>query len=119
VNRLDLCPDRRFAFVRKNRPLLLELANHIDSNLLLCIRLLEEEALILGLDLDTNGRLKNIGLLVVKEETRIRLFKGTNRLLKDCKIGVIGEHLLELRGKGVELVKKGLEEDAAGCHCVY
>ena len=119
MNRLDLRPDRRFAFLRKNRPLLLELTNHIDSNLLLRLRLLQEEALILGLDLDTNGRLKNIGLLVVKEETRIRLFKGTNGLFKDCEIGVLRKHLLKLRGKGVELVKKGLEEDAAGCHCVY
>ena len=119
MNRLDLRPDRRFAFLRKNGPLLLELTNHIDSNLLLRIRLLQEEALILGLDLDTNGRLKNIGLLVVKEETRIRLFKGTHGLLEDCKIGVLREHLLKLRGKRVELVKKGLKEDAAGCHCVY
>ena len=119
MNGLDLCPDRRFAFLGKNGPLLLELADHVQTNLVLRIRLLKEEALVLALNLYTNGRLKNVGLLVVKEKAGVGLFKSTNGLLKDCEIGILGKHLLKLSGKSLKLVKKGLEEDATRCHCVY
>ena len=116
---MDLCPDRNFAFIRKNRPLLLELADHIDANLKLRIGVLQEEALVLRLNLDTDGRLENIGLLVVKEKSRIGLFKCAYCLLKDREIRILGKHLLKLSGKRVELVEESLEEDATRCHCVY
>lgn len=119
MNRLNLRPDRRFAFLGKNCPLLLELANHIDTHIVLCIGLLQKEALILGLNLDSDRGLENIGLLVVKEKTWVGLFKSTNGLLKDCEIGILGKHLLELACERVKLVEKCLKEDAAGCHCVY
>lgn len=119
MNAVDISPHCNFAFLRENCPLLLELADHIDANLKLRIVVLQEEALILRLNLHSNGRLENIGLLVVKKKSRVGLFKCAYCLLKDREIGILGKHLLQLSGKCIELVEKCLEEDATRCHCVY
>lgn len=119
MNGVNLRPHGCFAFRRKNLPLLFELADHIDANLILRLGLLQEEALVLCLNLDTNGRLKHIGLVVVKKEPGIGLLESTHCLVKDDKIGVLGEHLGELRRERLELIEECLEEDAAARHCVY
>ena len=119
MNGVNLRPHRCFAFRGKHGPLLFELADHIDANLILSLGLLQKEALILVFNLVANGRLQDIGLLVVKKEPGVGLLQGTNRLVKDDKIGVLGEHLGELRRERLELIEECLEEDAAARHCDY
>jgi hypothetical protein len=119
MNGVNLRPHGCFAFRGQHGPLLFELADHIDANLILSLGLLQKEALVLGLNLDTNGCLQYVGLVVVKEKARVGLLECTHGLVKDDKIRVLGKHLGELRRERLKLVEECLEEDAAARHCDY